>query len=416
MIGKIQYALLLILTLAACTGTTLPAVPAPSVDPPTSQPHLAGQVLVMLDDPEDDDEVDEIRDEFAGLDLTRIGQTAFFILRVPAGTDLDALLEDLDDDLRVVDSTLDFVGEAPEGGPSDGPIVGSDLFSAIPTQPDLDALGLAVAQGVSTGAGQLIAVIDTGIDFSHPFLVGKIAAGGFDFIGQDGDPTDERKFLDEDGDGLIDEQFGHGTFIASLVLTVAPDAMILPVRSLDAEGYGTSSTVAAGIIWAVDAGATVINLSVNISQDADVVKEAVDYAKDNDVVVVAAAGNAAGDVVFPARYGDVVAVAAVRDTGVAATFTNRGSAVDIVAPGVGILGAIPQSMSPAGTARWSGTSFAAPLVAGTVALVGSAHPQLEMKAIGERVVERARSVDAVNPGLQGQLGRGMVDAAAAAGP
>jgi len=413
MIDKIRYSLLILIVCAACGGTTTtPLTPAP----PTSQPHVAGQVLVMLDDPEDGDEIDEVLDDFEGLELTRIGQTPFFVLRVPPGTDLDELLEELDDDLRIVDSTLDFVGESPEGGPSDGPILGSDLFSAIPAQSSLDALGITLAQGAGTGAGQLIAVLDTGIDFGHPFLAGSIAAGGFDFIDLDGVPEDEHKFLDEDADGVIDEQFGHGTFVASLVLTVAPDAMILPVRVLDAEGYGTASSVAAGIIWAVDSGATVINLSLDIPEDAEVIKDAVDYAKDNGVVIVAAAGNAGGEVVFPARYGDVVAVAAVDGAGVAAPFTNLGSRIDVVAPGVAVLGAMPQSVNPSGTARWSGTSFAAPLVAGTIALVGSARPQLEMKAVGERVVERASSVDAVNPGLQGRLGHGMVDAAAAAGP
>jgi subtilisin family serine protease len=273
---------------------------------------------------------------------------------------------------------------------------------------------LPLAQAISTGAGVVVAVVDTGIDFGHPAVAGHVAPGGFDFIGQDPDPRDERDFRDNDKDGAIDEQYGHGTFVASLVLAVAPDATILPVRVLDAEGFGTSSTVAAGIVWAVDAGAGVINISADLPDDPEMVKESVRYARDRGVLVVAAAGNSGTTrIAFPARFDEVVGVTAVDATGTKPPFANSGEDVSLVAPGVSMLGAMPFDLSPSGTAWWSGTSFAAPVVAGTAALVRSAQPGLTAQGVRQRLGATAMPVDPMNPGFAGGLGSGLVQPLAA---
>jgi len=385
----------------ACGGGGSPSLLA--------EPHAASQLLVMLENPDDAGEVEELRQDFAGIAIERIGTSAFFVLSVPPGTDLDRLMKELDDDLRVVLSEPDYLASSPEGGPSDVPIFGDDLVAAIAPQPELAALQLDAAHGLSTGAGVIVAVVDTGVDFTHPYLQGVLAPGGYDFIGQDFDPAEERNFLDDDGDGLVDEQYGHGTFVASLVHTVAPDALLLPVRVLDDEGFGTASTVAAGIIWATDAGATVINVSVDMPVESGAVKDAISYALQRDVVVVAAAGNeGAPDVIFPARFSGVIAVAATDAQGVVAPFSNTGSRVSVVAPGVSVLGAVPMDLAPTGTAHWSGTSFSSPLVAGTAALVRALNPAMSESAVRQRLEDTAVDVDPANPGLQGNLGRGMV--------
>lgn len=260
----------------------------------------------------------------------------------------------------------------------------------------------------------MVAVVDTGIDALHPAIAGHLAPGGFDLIGQDPDPRDERDFLDNDKDGAIDEQYGHGTFVASLVLAVAPGATILPVRVLDAEGFGTSSTVAAGVIWAVDAGADIINISADLPDDPEMVKEAVRYARDRGVLVVAAAGNSgATRIAFPARFDEVLGVTAASETGVKPPFGSSGDQVSLVAPGVAILGALPFDASPSGTARWSGTSFATPIVAGAAALVRSAFPGLSVQGVRKRLGDSAMNVDPLNPGLSGRLGDGLVQPHAA---
>ena len=423
--------LLLCLLLAACTAANEPVgANAPVDNPPTGGggddaddapafrfPHATGRLLVMMREPDEVDEIEELREDFAGLSIERIGESAFFILQVGEGVDLAQVLEELEGDARVILSEPDYLAESPEGDPSDIPILGGDVVASIAPQPGLRPLDLASASAIATGAGVVVAVVDTGVDPTHPALQGRLESNGFDFIDQDFDPTDERNFIDDDGDGVVDEQFGHGTFIASLVLAVAPDARILPVRVLDAEGFGTSSTLAAGIVWAVDSGADVINLSIGVAANSEAVREAIGYATDRDVLLVAAAGNDAADrIVFPASESDVLGVAAVAMTGAAAGFSNVGSAVDLVAPGVSMLGAMPETINPAGTGTWSGTSFAAPAVAGSAALVRSVFPALDSRGVTERMQDTALPVDAANPGLEGKLGTGLVQPAAALQP
>lgn len=399
-----RVSLFLLLVVAACGG-------GGSSASGLAAPHVETQLLVMVSNPEDEQEVDGIRLDTGGLQMDRIGDSNFYLLTVPEGTDLDELSKELDGDLRVVQSEPNYVAGAPEGGPSDAPTFGDDSYASIPVQPGLADLHLPPAQALSVGTGVVVAVLDTGADFAHPFLAGHLAPGGFDFIGQDPDPSEDRNFFDDDRDGRVDEQYGHGTFVASLVRAVAPGAMILPVRILNDEGFGTSASVAAGIHWAVDAGAQVINLSLHIPNDPEVVKEAVEYAHQRGVLVVAASGNGGmlNDIDWPARYGDVVAVTAVDAAGVVAPFANRGPAVSLVAPGVNILGAVPLSLNTAGTARWSGTSFASPLVAGSAALVKAAFPALGRPDLKRRLLDTAVSVDPLNPLFAGRLGRGIVD-------
>jgi len=375
----------------------------------TPSPFRTDQVLLSLEASDDEDDWEEIREEFEGLDIERIGETSFFVLRIPPGRDLGELLDELDDDVRVVSSERDYYGRAPEGGPSGSATLGSELIDEVASQPSLDALELSLAHTLARGAGAVVAVVDTGVDPAHPLLLGRLAPGGYDFVSGDDDPRDERNGFDDDGDGAVDDQYGHGTFVASLVLTVAPDALVLPVRVLNDEGVGTTSGVSAGIVWAVDRGAHVVNVSIDVPVSSDALKDAIDYAHDRGVVVVAAAGNGgASDLHFPARLGDVVSVAAVDGAGVGAPFTNFSSDVDFAAPGLDVLGAVPLDLNPLGTGRWSGTSFAAPIVAGCFALVASADPGGDFEDWLASLEETAQPLDAGNPVLAGKLGAGLV--------
>jgi subtilisin family serine protease len=414
---RIFSLLLLLATLVGCSGgpDAAAGTGGGTVTGPLSQPHAGGSVLVMLSEADDDLEVEDVRQDFQGVTIERLGTTSFFVLEVPAGTDLQALLHDLDDDLRIVDSEPNYLGEGPEGDPSVSTVFGDDLQASVATQPALTVIQAPAAHSVSRGTGVIVAVVDTGVDPSHPLLAANLLMGaGFDFIDQDADASEERNFLDDDGDGLVDDQFGHGTFIASLVLAVAPEALVLPVRVLNDEGIGTASTVAAGIIWAADAGASVINISVDLPDASDAVKEAINYALDRKAIIIAAAGNdGQSDIIFPARFSDVVAVSATDSAGIVPAFANHSSKVSVVAPGVDVIGAYPEAYSQRGTARWSGTSFSTPLVSGTAALVLAAFPGISRDDARARVLDTATPVDAQNPGLAGRLGKGLINAAAA---
>jgi hypothetical protein len=217
----------------------------------------------------------------------------------------------------------------------------------------------------ATGAGVTVAVLDTGAELAHPQLVGHLTAG-YDFVDDDPWPNDEANGLDDDEDGRTDEGAGHGTHIANLIALIAPDAAIMPVRVLNSDGGGTLFDIVHGLVYAVDHGAQVINMSFSAVDDSPFLAAAVDYALRRQVLLVAAAAGADGYLEFPAAYDRVIAVGATEKgdhvTGFSAAFASE---VDIFAPGELIYSAYYGRR----TAWWSGTSMAAPFVAGGAALM-----------------------------------------------
>jgi type VII secretion-associated serine protease mycosin len=255
------------------------------------------------------------------------------------------------------------------------------------------------------GAGQVVAVVDTGVDLSHPDLAGRLLPG-YDFVDDDAVPNDAN---------------GHGTHVAGIIAAaanngqgiagVASAARILPVRVLDANGVGTDADIAAGIRWAADHGATIANLSLGGSgSPSTVLKSAVAYALARDVVVVAPSGNTGTDVAeYPAALAGVVSVAGTGDDGDAAFFSSRHATVAVAAPSI----AITSTAKGGGYDNETGTSFAAPIVAGIAALVRSHEPKLSQSAVGQRLRTTAR--DRGPHGFDTVYGWGTVDALAAVG-
>ena len=270
-----------------------------------------------------------------------------------------------------------------------------------------DLLDIPGAWDTSTGCGVTVAVVDTGVDASHPDLSGAVEAGA--------SYLDGGTFVE--GDGNVDPH-GHGTHVAGTIgaragngeggIGVAPGVEILPVRVLSANGSGWSSDVANGVIWATDNGAHVINLSLGSYGESSAITSAIDYAVDNGVVVVAAAGNsgAGGPASYPAASNVALAVAAINSSGNWASFSTTGDYVDIAAPGASVF-----STLPGGTyASWSGTSMATPHVAGLAALL-VADGLLGHGDVVDRIVESATDIDAA--GHDSKTGAGLIDLEAA---
>lgn len=274
----------------------------------------------------------------------------------------------------------DYFHAWPSGDPSN---IGDDERAWI-DQPGLANLRLHDVHSRSTGDGVVVAVLDTGVDVDHPSLAGHLADGGWDYIDDDADPNEERNGRDDDGDGKIDEAYGHGTHTAGLVALIAPKADILVYRVLDADGEGDPYVVAQAINDAIDAGADVINVSFGMAKKpkSKVVREAFERAKKADVSVVAAAGNDGDDVKrYPAESSEVISVGALgRDGRNLARFSNHGKYAMVAAPGEDIVSTLPDGTFGA----WSGTSMASPIVAGQVALLRS-H---DSSRVGKKVVER----------------------------
>ncbi len=275
--------------------------------------------------------------------------------------------------------------------PSDA---GTDAVSWL-DQPLAHSMQLNAVHRSATGAGMVVAVLDTGIDSDHPALGNRLVAG-YDYVADDPDPAEERMTHDCNGNSVVDEAYGHGTFVAGTVRLVAPDARILPMRVLESDGTGNAFAVAEAITDAVAAGAKVINLGLGTSarHESRLVSDVLARARRLGVVTVAAAGNSASDTPqHPAKDKHVVGVtsvnAAMDDL---SEFAAWGEWVDLAAPADHVVGPVPGG----GFATWSGTSVAAPQISGQLALIGSRAGDLSADKLVEAVVKSARTIGTKN--------------------
>lgn len=287
------------------------------------------------------------------------------------------------------------------GAPAHAPIVDEVLnASMVAAQPSMLQVGRHLAAPLADGTGVKVAVLDGGFDLSHPYLEGRLLPG-YDAIDGDTDPQDLGNGIDGDFDGLTDLGVGHGTFVSGLVLAVAPGAQILPIRVMDDECWGTTANVAVGVDFAIANGVQVINMSFVIPDSDQQIRRALRRAAYAGITVVGAAGNVPG--VWcddPNLSNKVLAVGAVNLADELLPWTEDSSLVDCYAPGENLIGALGGAI-PGSYAWWSGTSFAAPIVAGQAALLKSEHPWWGPWA----VVNRIRSTTDPVPGASGKSGR-----------
>ena len=271
----------------------------------------------------------------------------------------------------------------------------------------LDELDAHAAWRYATGAGVTVGVIDSGVDGNHADLIGRVLPG-IDLV-------------NTARDGRYDA-VGHGTTVAGLiagradddrgVAGLAPDARILPVRVLDATNrYDDATVVAQGIRWAVDHGARILNVSLGGPGESKALAAALSYAFAHDVVVIACTGNksatAGNQVWFPARLPGVVAVSGL-DERSKRGWSNAvtGPATVLTAPATALVGA-----RPGGYWVVQGTSFAAPLVTATAALIRSRWPTMSAANVINRLVSTAQDLGPA--GRDPVFGYGRVDPYAA---
>jgi type VII secretion-associated serine protease mycosin len=271
----------------------------------------------------------------------------------------------------------------------------------------LEFLDLAAAHQITRGAGVTVAVIDSGVDATHPDLRDNLLPG-VDLV----DPENPDAWTPEPHGTLVAGVLaghGHGPDRGDGVVGLAPDARVFPVRvSTGEEDQPTGGQLADGIRAAVAAGADVINISLS-SDESEPDQRAIEAARRADVVVVAAAGNRPDveGVTFPAALPTVVAVGGVDRDGELAGFSVTGPEIALTAPGDGIV-----STGPGGEYLVAdGTSLAAPVVAGAAALVRAAFPELTADQVIYRLVATAR--DTGSPGRDERYGHGIVDPAGA---
>ncbi len=243
------------------------------------------------------------------------------------------------------------------------------------------------------GEGVTIAVLDTGV--SEHFILG--------------DKSIERKTLIESTENPDSEYNGHGTAIASLLIGedgigIAPASNLISIQVMDSDGLGDSFTLAEGIIEAVEAGASIISMSLGSYGYTRVLENAVSYALSKNVALVASAGNdGANAVPYPAQFEGVIGVGAIDADSQRAEFSNYSPAVDIAAPGVGVFAAW-------GEEQWisfSGTSAAAPYVSGSIAATLSLNPRLNPQEAADLLFQYAD--DGGAPGVDVETGNGALN-------
>ena len=257
----------------------------------------------------------------------------------------------------------------------------------------------ALAVHTSTkGAGVKIAILDSGIDYTHPDLDDNYQ-GGFDFVNYDNDPMDD---------------YGHGTKVAGIIaaednnfgiLGVAPEASIYGVKVLSSGGSGSTSNVIRGIEWAVENDMDIISMSLGGTSGYYAYETAINNAYNSGVLLIASAGNygstATDNVAYPAKYNSVIAVSAIYENNNLCSFSSVGPAVELTAPGYRL-----KTTAIGGNYNFfSGTSAAAPFVSGVAALTMAQNPTLTNVEIRQKLLQNV--VDLGTSGRDNKFGYGI---------
>lgn len=389
--------------------------------PIPADPYRPGRVLVKFQAGTSVSSLVDAPSRYGATYLESLDGLDVQVWQVPEGQEL-AVVEQLNADPLVEYAEPDYVYDA-LGTPNDPHWSKQWAHTKIKS---------ASAWDISTGSATVtVAIVDTGIDETHPDLASKIVAGK-DYVDGDSDPHDLQ---------------GHGTHVAGIAAAVTNNgvgiagldwqARIMPVRVLDDQGYGYSSDITSGINWAYQHGADVINLSLGGSGYSQSMQDAVNNAHAAGSLVVAAMGNCrtydppycpvANPTEYPAAYDNVMAVAATGPSDGYAYYSQYGPHCDIAAPG----GAMSYLQDPNGIystlpTYWvdlndygyllnydylQGTSMASPYVAGLAALVWSVDPTLTPDRVQGIIQDHA--VDLGAPGWDANYGWGRIDASAA---
>jgi thermitase len=339
--------------------------------------------------------IDLVNAQFGTTTAQHLQLLDVYLLNVPLGADLEALSDEILQMPEVEDCHPNFFVDPMQSVQGSLPISDDITGDGYNGQPAVRALRLPEAHEISTGAGVKVAVLDGGVDYTHPALQGHVISG-YDYIDNDSDAFDEPGGANH----------GHGTFVAGIIHLVAPDAQIVSYRVADTAGRSDGYLVAEAMMQAIADSCRVINISMVMYGQHAAIRRAIRYGYEHRCVTIVASGNGADTIPrYPASDGLAVSVAALDSTDALANFSSYGSHINVCAPGE----AIHSTYLDSAYAVWSGSSFAAPFVAGEAALLTAYKPYFSGFHVWTCLLNGADNIDAENPDYVGMLGNGKAD-------
>jgi len=384
------------------------------IDPVTSieADAAAGEILVRLKDSAPLTSIYSFESGQAMNLLERVSETQpIFRMRFDDGVDLRQVMSDILNDPNVETVEPNYLA----------------FIAVVPTDPDygykheFPKIDAPQAWDIATGSADVwVAVVDTGADRDHPDLAANILPGADFITGGDGlggeTPGDG---IDNNQDGMVDQNVGHGSHVSGIIASVANNGVgacgiayntkILPLRIFPSNGDtgATFSSIIEAIEYATNVeNVKVISMSIGSTYESSLLQSAINSAWSAGKVVVAAACNSNTDLpYYPAAHNNVISVAALNKDGGKASFSNYGAWVDISAYGTGIYSTYFND----GYAYMSGTSMACPLVSGCIALLFSYEVGLSNDRVVDAITGNTDDVNALNPSYTGLLGSGIVN-------
>jgi subtilisin family serine protease len=355
---------------------------------PDSVQFVTGRVLVMPQAGLPDASVAKLLGGVGAGNARRVGRTELRIVEVPPGLERQ-MVGRLSNHPHFKFAELDRI--VPHSYVSNDPYLGSEWH--------ISKIGASTAWDLAKGDGVIVAILDTGVDGTHPDLSARMVSGWNVY----------------DNNSNTADVYGHGTKVAGSaaaaldngvgVAGVAGNSKIMPIRISDASGYATYSAMASGLTWAADRGARVANISYVAAGSSSVISAA-NYFKSKGGLVTTSAGNYGTDANI-APTTSMIPVSATGSGDALASWSSYGAFVAMSAPGEGIY----TTTNGGGYGSVSGTSFSGPVTAGAIALVMSANPKLTNADVEKLVYSTA--VDLGASGRDSYYGYGRINAAAA---